>query len=296
MKRFSWLLIVLFLLPLTALFGSDLKLVKSLDVPAGSNHTGSIVSFGGEIDIAGRVEKSLILIGGRLRLTGQIDEDVICIGTRVHIAETGHIKGDLLVIGGELDRDPLSRVKGEFFYFRFDLKKIENTLIPILSDARTITFLKIIKIVIWFIIALLVLLLLPDKVFRAEEIFAKNILKCGLIGLISLFIFLLLLVFFIVLSFLIIGIPLLLGLIALYFLILILGRTAMFYFIGRQLWRFLFRKEATAPALLVLLGALLYGVLKFLPLLGPFVLGVINVVELGIGVAFVFGRRLNLKL
>ena len=40
---------------------------------------------------------------------------------------------DLFVIGGTLERSPGAKVSGEFFYFKFNLQKIENTIIPILS-------------------------------------------------------------------------------------------------------------------------------------------------------------------
>jgi hypothetical protein len=108
------------------------------------------------------------------------------------------------------------------------------------------------------------------------------------------FAFIFFLVFFIILSFLIIGIPLLFVLIVFYFIVLILGRTAMFFWIGNAISRTLGLKGMT-PAIYILFGAVLYGLLKFLPYLGPFALAVLNIFELGIGICFFLGRRIQLK-
>ena len=292
--RKSLLISLLLLLPFSVLLGSEIEFKKSLHVAKGSSHPSSVVSMGGDIKIEGRIEKSIIMIGGHLRIDGEVKEDVICIAAKVELGNGASINGDFLVIGGALERDPLSKVKGEFFYFRFDLKKIESTLIPILSDARTITFLKIIKIIFWFILALLVLLIVPQKVYRAEDLFEKNMLKCGLVGLVSMFAFIFFLIFFIILSFLIVGILLLFVLVFFYFIVLFLGRTAMFFWIGNIISRSLKVKGLT-PAILILIGAVLYGLLKFLPYMGPFILVVMNIFELGIGISFFLGRRIQLK-
>jgi hypothetical protein len=193
-----------------------------------------------------------------------------------------------------LERDVQSRVNGEFFYFRFDLKKIESTLIPIISDSKTITFLRIIKIIFWFILTLLVLAIVPQKITLAHELFEKNILKTGLTGLLSMFSFLFLLIIFIVLIFLIIGIPLLLLLILVYFSVLILGRTVMFYFIGSGISRALKLGHISASFFL-LIGVIVYTILKFLPVFGPVLLAVMSIFELGIGVIFFLRNRMNLK-
>lgn len=292
--RKSLLISLLLLLPLSVLIGSEIEFKKSLHVAKEDSHPSSVVSMGGDIKVEGRIEKSIIMIGGHLRIDGEVKEDVICIAAQVELGSGASIKGDFLVIGGTLERDPLSKVKGEFFYFRFDLKKIESTLIPILSDARTITLLKIIKIIFWFILALLVLLIVPQKVYHAEDLFEKNMLKCGLVGLVSMFAFIFFLIFFIILSFLIVGIPLLFVLVVFYFIVLILGRTAMFFWIGNMISRSLKFKGLT-PAIFILIGAVLYGLLKFLPYMGPFILAVMNIFELGIGISFFLGRRIQLK-
>ena len=72
---------------------------------------------------------------------------------------------------------------------KFNLKKIESTLIPIFSDSQTIAFFKAIKILFWLIVTLIVLAVVPRKIYRAEEMFEKHMLKIAATGIISLFTF-----------------------------------------------------------------------------------------------------------
>jgi hypothetical protein len=274
---------------------SDFKFEKELTVAQDNIYDSSVISIGGKIDIRGKVKQSVIMIGGRLSLDGEVREDVICFGSQVKIGRNAIINGDFLVIGGNLNRDSLSRVKGEFFYFRFDLKKIESTIIPIISDSRTITFLRILKIIFWLIIALIVFAVVPEKINQANDLFDKNIAKTGLYGLIAVFSFLFFMIVFIILTFLIIGIPLLLLLVLAYFVVLILGRTVMFFFIGSKIHTALGLKKIW-PSLFILMGVGLYTLLKFLPYLGPVLLTIMNIFEIGIGVSFLLRKRLKLKI
>jgi len=293
MKKFLWLLVVI-AVAFNLYSGSDLKIKKKLVVLEGSTHPDNIVSLGGQIDIKGVVAKSIVMIGGHLNLDGEVKEDVICFGSEVKIGKNARIKGELLVIGGELKRDVMSRVNGEFFYFRFDLKKIESTLIPIISDSKTIAFLRILKIIFWLILTLVVLAIFPQKINQAMEMFDKNILKIGIIGLVSIFVSLFLLIVFIVLTFLIIGIPMLLALILVYFLILIFGRTVMFLYIGTRISNSL-RATSISPSILLLIGVVFYTLLKFLPYLGILLLTIMNIFEIGIGISFMLRKRMALR-
>ena len=193
-----------------------------------------------------------------------------------------------------MEREPGAKVEGEFVYFKFDLKKIENTIIPILSDSRTLSFLKAVKIILWFIIALVVFAAVPRKINSAEEIFDKHRLKIGVVGFLSLFSFIILLFIFIILSFVFIGIPFLIILILLYFITFIFGRTVMFYYIGIKLSHLLKFKNIT-PAIFIMIGIIFYALLKFLPVLGPILLIVLNIFELGIGVSYFLRKKLKFE-
>lgn len=276
---------------------SDYKTVKDLSVAAEESYPNSILSWGGTLEIDGSVRGSIILIGGSLKLAGQVQEDVICIAATIEMREKAFIKGDFFVIGGKLT--PASPAKGtvknmvEGEYLNFNFKKIENTLIPTLSDTRTIALLKILIIFFWFIVTLIVFAVVPRKINSAEEIFEKHIFRLGAIGVLSLVTFIFSLFVFIILSFVLIGIPLLFILILLYFVTFIFGRTVMFYFIGIKLSNRLNLKHIT-PAVFIMIGAIIYAALKFLPFVGSALLIILNIFEIGIGVSFFFRKKLKL--
>lgn len=278
-----------FLFPL-----SDYKVEKDLTVPENKIYPHSIVSLKGNLDIKGIIKESIFLVGGQLTLDGVVEKDVICIASRVKIGKNALIKRDLFIIGGVLERETGAKVEGEFVYFKFDLKKIENTIIPILSDSRTLSFLKAVKIILWFIIALVVFAAVPKKINSAEEIFDKRRLKIGAVGLLSLFSFIFLFFIFIILSFFIIGIPFLIVLILLYLITFIFGRTVIFYYIGIKLSHLLKFKNIT-PAIFIMIGAIFYALLKFLPILGPILLIALNIFELGIGVSYFLRKKLKFE-
>ncbi len=276
-------------------FASNFKMVKNLSVSTQDSYPDSVMSWGGTLDIDGTLNGSIILFGGRLELDGVVEEDVICVSSSIRMGEQALIKGDLFVIGGKLDRHPKSTINKEYFHFKFDLKKIESALIPLFSDSKSVTFFKVIKIILWFIITLLVFALVPQKINHAREIFETSILKMGALGILSFLTFVFLLIAFFIMSLIIIGIPLLLLLVLLYFVVNIFGRTVIFYFIGIKLSELLKLKNVP-PALFIVLGVIVYAILKFIPFVGPLILILMNLVEVGISVGFFFRKKLKLQV
>ncbi len=294
MNKRAPLFLIILIIPLILLPSSESRLEKNLIIAEGQVYNDNVVSFGGDIYISGEINESVVLMGGRLSLKGKIKKDVICIGAEVEIFSGSIIEGDLIVIGGKLGRENGSVINGEYFYFKFDLKKIENSIMPILSDAQTLTFFKTLKIIFWFLVTLIVFAVIPRKIVAAEEIFQQNSFKIGLTGLVAIFSFIFLLFICILLSFVLVGLPMLIFLILLYFAVFIFGRTVLFYFLGQKLSSGLNIKHVT-PAVYILIGVVIYALAKFLPVVGPIVVVFLNILEIGIGVTYLLRRRLSLK-
>jgi cytoskeletal protein CcmA (bactofilin family) len=282
------------MLSISFIYSSDFKVKKDLILQENEVFDDNIISIRGNIDIKGKVNKSIIIIGGKLRLFGHVEEDLICISSDVKIYKNAFIKGDLFVIGGKLEKDPEMRLQGEYSYFKFNLKKIETTLLPIISDSQSMTFFKAAKIILWLILALIIFAIIPKKINHAEEIFEKNMLRIGITGILSILAFILLFLIFIILSFVIIGIPLLFILILFYFVLIMFGRTVLLYFIGIKILKTVNIKNVT-PALFIFVGISFYLMLKFLPVFGPILLIIFNMFEIGIGMSFLFRKKIPLK-
>lgn len=294
MKRSFIFLISIFMISISIIYGSDFKVKKDLILQENEVFDDNIISIGGNIDIKGKVNKSIIIIGGKLRLFGYVEEDLICISSDVKIYKSAFIKGDLFVIGGKLEKDPEMRLQGEYSYFKFNLKKIETTLLPIISDSQSMTFFKAAKIILWLILALIIFAIIPKKINHAEEIFEKNMLRIGITGILSILAFILLFLVFIILSFVIIGIPLLFILLLFYFALIMFGRTVLLYFIGIKILKTVNIKNVTS-ALFIFVGISFYLMLKFLPVFGPILLIIFNIFEIGIGMSFLFRKKIPLK-
>jgi cytoskeletal protein CcmA (bactofilin family) len=259
---------------------------KTVVVQAGATRTGNINAFHSFLDISGKVDASVFLVGGRLRLGGEISGDVICLGSQVDIQEGAVIGRDLIVIGGRMAKAPGCRINGDSYYVRTreDLKKITRTLLPFLPLGGGLNFFRILKIVFWFILALLCLAVLPAQVGRAAGLLDRSLLRTGWLGLLALVVFILALLISIVLSLVLIGIPLLLALVALYFLLLIFGRTVVFYAIGARLAA-LFKIRHNA-IVFVVLGTVVYALLKIVPFFAAPLLIVMDIFAIGIGVGY----------
>ncbi|MCK4760617.1 MAG: hypothetical protein KAW12_00360 [Candidatus Aminicenantes bacterium] len=289
------LMLAVLLCPALLFSSSNFKFEKELVVPPDGVYKDNVISFGGSIEIKGKLEHTLILINGTLKLSGEVGEDIICFFSQVEIAENARVKGDLFVIGGKMTKAAGVKIGGDSTYFRFDMKKIESTLIPFLADARSFTFFKTLKIILWFIITLIVFAVIPHRINSAEEIVEKYKLKIVALGLVAFVSFLVLLILFVVMFFILIGIPLLFGLFLIYFAAFIFGRTVIFFYIGNKIAALLKLKNLM-PSLFILLGAVFYALLQFIPIAGPVVLLVINLFEVGIGVGYIFRKKLGVAV
>jgi hypothetical protein len=264
---------------------------KEITVAAEETRGAAINALNASLAIHGKLEESVFLLGGSLRLEGEVTGDVICIASRVEIGERAVIGRDLIVIGGQLRRASGARVGGEVYniHTRKDLKKIASSVLPFLPEAGGLTFFKVIKIFFWLILSLLALAIFPFALTQTATTLAEAPLRHLLRGLLVLLAFLLLLLAFLLLSLVLIGIPLLIVLLAAYFLLLIFGRAAVFYFIGERISRFL--RLRGNPALFILLGIGVYTLLKFLPYAGIILLLFMDFFALGIAVGFFLRRR-----
>jgi hypothetical protein len=77
----------------------------------------NVVSFGGDIDVQGRVRKSVLAFGGSITISGEVGDAVVGFGSRIALKETAVVKGDLVILGGSVEKAPGSRVDGDTVNF-----------------------------------------------------------------------------------------------------------------------------------------------------------------------------------
>jgi len=257
----------------------------------------NVVSWGGEILIQGEVTENVINFGGTITIEGKVGEAVVGFGSEIRLASTARVEGDVLCLGGTLERETGSTIEGDTVFFstseevaRF-LKDgfvgiFGLSLIPILVIFRLIT------LFIWFLLALILVAIFPKPISFASSQIRTSFWPVFGIGLLSIIIFTGLVIFSVFLSFILIGIPILLALIAIGVIIKIFGRVVVFYFLGDSIYRALSRKQPSA-LVAVILGLLIFGFIGFIPIFGSLVSFVLSIIGWGVVIRTKFGTVEN---
>lgn len=170
-----------------------------------------IVKFGESVFVAKDelVRGDLVVFGGNVVVEGKVVGNVIAIGGDIRARSGAEIKGDAVVLGGELDEDEDVIIGGErvMLHDIFPAGGLWGVLGP---DVKWLRFVVLpVGLFVQLILAFLVLLFLRERIFRGYDHLSDNYLKSFGVGLLASFIgvFALLLVM-IPLVITIIGIPL----------------------------------------------------------------------------------------
>jgi hypothetical protein len=257
----------------------------------------SVVSFGGDIDVQGKVRKSVLSFGGTITISGEVGEAVVGFGARIVLKETAVIRGDLVRLGGSLEKEPGAQVTGDTVNFR--ISELTSKIfgegfkgIFSLSFWPVLLFFKVVNLVLWILLGLIVASIYPKQVAAAADQMRKAPWPTLGIGIAAYFLFVTAVVIAAVLCLVLIGIPILIGLALGGFLIKVFGRVAVFFLVGEALSHALGRGKVT-PVGAALLGALVIGLVGFVPFLGFLIIGVLSIMGWGTAFRTKFGTMEN---
>ena len=246
-------------------------------------------------EIADAIKEGAIAFGGTIIVEGEVGEVVLGFGTDITLKSSAIIKGDVVSIGGTLDKEPGAIIEGDTVSFGFetpeDLKKfltggLFGSLLPLLL------IIKLITLFVWFILAIILGAIFPRQISFASSQLRTSFWPVFGTGLLSLIIFTGLVIFAALLSFIFIGIPILLSLIFIGIIIKIFGRVILFYFFGESLSR-AFGKKQPAPLLAIILGFILVSIVSFIPILGALFSFVLSILGWGVVIRTKFGTTEN---
>ncbi len=269
---------------------------KDIVVAAGEVQD-NVFTMGGTVLVEGKVLKSVVAIGGTVTIAGEVGDAVVGVGSHVILKSTAVVNGDVAALGGVLDREAGSAVKGDTVYFkaseigskifREDVLRgaLSMSLIPFLLVFKLITFF------LWLMAALLGALLLPRQIASASESLRGAFWPTFGTGFLAVIAFGGLVLLSAMLSLILIGIPLLIALIFGGALVKAFGRVAIFYFFGESLLRAMGSRKITAVGA-SLLGLVVVTLLSFVPLLGFIFTFVINILGWGLVIRTKFGTKL----
>jgi hypothetical protein len=295
-KKIFCLAILFLFFGLIPLQGQGFIFKKDIVVEEGETQD-NIISLGGEIRIEGTVTDSVINFGGTIIIEGEVEKTVVGFGSDIILKSTARIQGDVLSLGGTLDKDPGAIIKGDTVYFSTsdEVSKLLKggfagvfgfSVLPLLIIFRLIT------LVIWFILAIILVAIFPKQISFASNQIRTSFWPIFGTGILSIIIFTGLIIFSVFLCFILIGIPILLALAAIGIVIKIFGRVVIFYFLGDWIFKAFGGKQASG-LLAVILGLLLFGLLGFIPVIGSLFSFVLSIIGWGVVIRTKFGSAEN---
>lgn len=257
----------------------------------------NVLSFGGDILIKGRVKQSVVAFGGTILVEGEVGEVVLGFGSRITLKSTARVEGDVVSLGGTLTKEPGTVIAGDTIYFKSsgDLGRLLGqglfgqmgfTLIPFLI------ILKIVMAFVWFMLALLLIGVMPRQVVAASDQIRKAFWPVLGVGVVGVIVFVALLIFAAFLSLALIGLPILAALALLGIVIKIFGQVVLFYFFGESLTRWLGKKEPS-PLLAVIVGFVFVTLAGIIPLAGPLFSFILSLIGMGVVIRTKFGTTPN---
>jgi hypothetical protein len=258
----------------------------------------NLFTLGGSVLVEGRVRENVMAIGGTITIGGEVGDSVVGVGTRITVKTDAVIKGDLVCLGGILEKEPGCVIDGDTVYFEsgaiqaeFFEKGILQGLLA-LPLVPIILFLKLIAFFVWLFLASLGAVLFPKPIAFASEKIRGSFWAVFGTGFLAIIVFTCLVIFFALLSVILIGIPFLLALIGAGLVIKLFGRLAVLHFLGDSLARAFGSRRASVLGA-VLLGLVLFTIIGIIPIVGFVASFLLSAVGWGVAIRTKFGTTEN---
>jgi hypothetical protein len=299
MKTRPWFFICLLVLALgtTPLYGQQSFLLKNDIIVESGETQENVFTIGGSIHIKGKVNETAAAIGGTIIIEGEVGETVLGIGCDIILKPSARVRGDVVSLGGTLEKMAGTVIEGDTIYFKTDegLRQIVQegllgrtgiSLLPLLVIFR------LIMAFIWFILAIILLAIFPRQIPYASSQLRENFWPVFGTGALSIIIFTGLVVFSALLSLALIGLPILLSLIIIGIIIKIFGQVVLFYFFGESIHKVISQKQVQ-PLLAITLGFILITLIGLIPVFGALFSLFLSIIGWGVVLRTKFGTTSN---
>ena len=225
--------------------------------------------------------------GGTLLVRDVIAGDLLVIGGAVTFAGRGRVQGNLIHAGAKLSGTE-GRVGGRVY----PLASLEGAAGALTKNAIIASLL-----FVWLIAAIVVTLMSGREIRLSSLEVRTSALHCFVLGLVALTSFVLTAIAFSYLVPYVIGIPLLAALGVFALLTKIYGMIAVFHAVGtiiagaRKRSQLEQRKWLRGDLAMVVIGVLLLGALRLVPVVGTILWSLASIFGVGVALATKFGRR-----
>jgi len=282
------------LVPLTTIAAIAVLLMVVTPAGARAARGGGVLSamhdryvFNETIRIDEPVSGNLQVYFGTVEIANVVKGDLFSIGGNVVVTDRGRIEGNVIYAGGRIDVGR-ERVGGRVQ----PLGSLEGAAASMTKSAV------IVSLLLFWLIAAVVLAMTNGRELRLSSLEVRaSALHCFVVGLVALTSFVLTAIAFGYLVPYVIGIPLLAALGIFATLTKIYGLISVFHALGtlvagaknrQQLEQ---RRWLRGDVAMVVIGVLILGVIRLIPVVGTIVWGLASVFGVGVALATKFGKR-----
>ncbi len=253
----------------------------------GASRGEGVYYFDEDVTLGGPVMGSVQLYGGTLTIRDTIAGDLLVIGGSVVFAQSGRVRGNVIHAGATITGAE-GRVGGRIY----PLASLEGAASALTKNAIIASL-----VLVWLIAAIVVTLMSGREIRLSSQEVRASALHCFVLGLVALTSFVLTAIAFSYLVPYVIGIPLLAALAVFALLTKIYGMIAVFHAAGsliagaRKRQELERRKWLRGDLAMVVIGVLLLGALRFIPVVGTILWSLASIFGVGVALATRFGRR-----
>ena len=254
-------------------------------IPAGTVHRGSVTSIAGELILSGEVTGDVVVVGGEFHLDGSVRGEVVAVLSDVTLTRATRIEGGLVAVAGSMDdegafigRDRVNIPLG------LSLPGFGHPLEILIS---IFLWWMLLGLILMFFAVLVLAALVPERLELLAEEFPVRWPMAMILGLA--FSVLAMPLIYILMAISLIGIPLIPFAFFTFLVLKWMGIAGIFMFAGQKLGTLAGRRLNLLPA--VLLGFLVFGLIKLIPLAGFLVWLVLGWIGIGLVLMTRFGKR-----
>lgn len=284
MSRLARLLVPMLAIAALAIVTMVLAPHKAIGAERGSR---DFYAFGEQAILSTPVTGNAQIVGGRLRVDETVEGDLVSFGGDVTFGPNGRVKGDLIHLGGSITGAE-NRVGGRIYR----IGSLEGAAASMTKTAVVVSLL-----LVWLLVAVVLTLLNGREIRMSSMEVRTSTLHCFVLGLVAFTSFVLTAIAFSYLVPYIVGIPLLIVLGIFATLTKAYGLISIFHAVGTLIAGAKNREQLAQRTWLrgdlamVVIGVLILGAIRLIPVVGTIVWGLASVMGVGVALATKFGRR-----
>jgi hypothetical protein len=273
--------------------------MASAETPALRLERGSVagqqlVAMGRDLEIEGEALSDVAALEGSVSITGHVAGDVIVLGGDVRLGDSARVDGDVFVVGGMITAAPGARIGGRSVSYPTAssawLTLLEGPTLGLSALSPVVLGAKLALLASWAALVLLFFATGGRELLATSEQVAREPFRSFFVGLTGVLAVVLTALFFSAFAGALVGLPLLVLVVVLALVLKLWGMVAVFHAAGDWIAHRILRRRLR-PLNAATLGLLVLGAVKLVPWVGIWVWTAATLIGVGATLATKFGRR-----